>query len=43
MENSAERKEKVPVFSSWKKWYWLVGGSLIFYIVIFYLFRIAFE
>jgi len=30
--------EKIPVFSKWRYWYWLVIGFLVLLIVSFYLF-----
>lgn len=35
--------EKIPLFKSWKGWYVLVLGNLIFLILFFYLFMKAFE
>ncbi len=31
-------KEKVPLFKTWKGWYWMVILSLLIVIVLFYFF-----
>jgi Mg2+ and Co2+ transporter CorA len=40
-DNQAE--EKVPVFSKWKYWYWLVIGFLGLLILLFYFFTKRFS
>lgn len=30
--------EKVPLFKSWRTWYWLVIGFLVVVMILFYLF-----
>lgn len=36
-------KEKIPVFSRWRYWYWLVIGFLAVLIAFFYFFTKYFE
>lgn len=38
-----EAEEKPPYFKSWKGWYLLVIGNLIFLIILFYLFTIHYS
>ncbi|WP_255697679.1 hypothetical protein [Fulvivirga ligni] len=42
MEDKKEA-EKIPIFKSWKTWYFVVLGNLIFLIIIFYLFTSYFS
>lgn len=35
--------EKVPVFKSWKGWYWLLAIVLVVQITLFYLLTVSFQ
>jgi Mg2+ and Co2+ transporter CorA len=35
---SSIEQEKIPGFSKWRYWYWLVIGFLLLLMVLFYLF-----
>jgi len=37
------KDSKPPIFKSWTGWYLLVIGNLIFLIIVFYLFTIAYK
>ena len=37
-EHKDINEDKPPYFNSWKSWYWLVVGNLLFLITLFYLF-----
>ncbi len=36
-------KEKPPLFKSWRAWYNVVLGTLLFLIILFYIFTKVFE
>lgn len=40
---SLPEEEKPPLFKSWRGWYTLVLGNLIFLIILFYIFTKVFE
>ncbi len=42
-EKNNNSEESVPLFKSWKIWYWVVAVNLVFLISIFYWFTKAFE
>ncbi len=42
MQNITE-EEKPPLFNSWRMWYLVVGGNLVFMVILFYIFTKVFE
>lgn len=38
MNRLPSEKDKVPLFKSWRYWYWLVIGFLVLLMILFYRF-----
>lgn len=42
-KNETKKNEEVPAFSSWNAWYILVLSTLVFLIILFFIFTISFD